>query len=407
MLSTRAPPTDPPPTAQLAPQPTLTTAECVQSRLRLSRPLLAVARRDGSLSRRGSRNRACSSKATQLRDGLWERGTRPSLPPGARSTRPDAAGFAAGFGGGSRGFFDPAAGAAGFGRYFFFGHDFFFGRRFDVFGFDAAFFAFEFFAARGGFAAACRGRQAGFVAAVFETVDRRLRLKFFDRGARFLAGFFHRRDVFAFGRQFQFALDLGQLFRRFHEFGVAAVVFGRRAEALEAFDHAEVEVGDFFALRRGPGFFGFRGAEGADGRVDLGADPVALLDQFVLGQRRRFFDGRRRRFGFVAATAAAARDGERGKRRDQQEQGLVAGSPHEGEASKGIRRLCRGLGKLRPRGSNPDFLVQSEACCHYTRPQRRPFRIRDQAERGSPTRRRGCPRRFSAALRRVLRSGRR
>src|SRR6185369_1862627 len=25
--------------------------------------------------------------------------------------------------------------------------------------------------------------------------------------------------------------------------------------------------------------------------------------------------------------------------------------------------------KLRPRGSNPDFLVQSEACCHYTRPQ--------------------------------------
>ncbi len=26
--------------------------------------------------------------------------------------------------------------------------------------------------------------------------------------------------------------------------------------------------------------------------------------------------------------------------------------------------------KLRPRDSNPDYLVQSEACCHYTRPQR-------------------------------------
>ena len=26
--------------------------------------------------------------------------------------------------------------------------------------------------------------------------------------------------------------------------------------------------------------------------------------------------------------------------------------------------------KLRPRDSNPDYLVQSEACCHYTRAQR-------------------------------------
>src|SRR4051794_2322448 len=38
---------------------------------------------------------------------------------------------------------------------------------------------------------------------------------------------------------------------------------------------------------------------------------------------------------------------------------------------------------LRPRGSNPDFLVQSEACCHYTRPQRRSLRIRDSAEGSS------------------------
>ena len=25
--------------------------------------------------------------------------------------------------------------------------------------------------------------------------------------------------------------------------------------------------------------------------------------------------------------------------------------------------------ELRPRDSNPDYLVQSEACCHYTRPE--------------------------------------
>ena len=29
-----------------------------------------------------------------------------------------------------------------------------------------------------------------------------------------------------------------------------------------------------------------------------------------------------------------------------------------------------GVGSLRPRDSNPDYLVQSEACCHYTRAQR-------------------------------------
>src|ERR1700753_691477 len=48
-------------------------------------------------------------------------------------------------------------------------------------------------------------------------------------------------------------------------------------------------------------------------------------------------------------------------------------------SARGARTRCRkrmrnteassGFGLLRPRDSNPDYLVQSEACCHYTRAQ--------------------------------------
>ena len=64
----------------------------------------------------------------------------------------------------------------------------------------------------------------------------------------------------------------------------------------------------FFALLGRRRFRGFGGAEGADRGIDLGADRISLLDQFDLGQRLRFFDGRRRgRFRpLVVSTAAAA-----------------------------------------------------------------------------------------------------
>jgi hypothetical protein len=39
------------------------------------------------------------------------------------------------------------------------------------------------------------------------------------------------------------------------------------------------------------------------------------------------------------------------------------------EAARAGTPAGSGLTKLRPRDSNPDYLVQSEACCHYTRPQ--------------------------------------
>src|SRR5215218_10567772 len=56
--------------------------------------------------------------------------------------------------------------------------------------------------------------------------------------------------------------------------------------------------------------------------------------------------------------------------------GLLTGAKLAG----GLDAFAGLTGKLRPRGSNPDFLVQSEACCHYTRPQWHSLRIRDSGE---------------------------
>jgi len=160
-------------------------------------------------------------------------------------------------------------------------------------------------------------------AAVFEAVDRRLRLEFFERRRRFARRFAERGGVFAFGRELHFALDLGELFRRFHEFGVAAVVVGRGAQVLQAFHHPEVEVGALFDRVRHRGFRGF-GPEGADGGVDLGADRVSLLNQFRFRQALRFFGGRRGRLGRVV-TAAAAGDRHGREGGEHEEQGLVGG----------------------------------------------------------------------------------
>ena len=130
----------------------------------------------------------------------------------------------------------------------------------------------------------------GFFAAVLEAVAFRLAFEFFERGDGFGPGFFERCGVFAFGREFEFALDLRELFCRGDELGVARF-FLRRSQALETVDHADVEVGDLGGLVRASG-----ARDRADRGVDLGADRVALRDQLGFAQRRGRF-GRGRRFG--------------------------------------------------------------------------------------------------------------
>src|SRR4029077_17496113 len=102
----------------------------------------------------------------------------------------------------------------------------------------------------------------------------------------------------------------------------------------------------------------------ADRGVHLAADAVALGDELGLAQRRLFFDLRLLRRGRAGAAATAAPTGKQGdesQRREGKDEKL---GPHQGiDASSGA-------GLLRPRDSNPDYLVQSEACCHYTRAQR-------------------------------------
>src|SRR5215213_8230101 len=328
-----------------------------------------------------------------------------------------AGGPAAFFAAGGDGAAARAAGAAGFGRGFFwsdfFRGDFFFGRDF----FRGDFF---FFFAAGDVTA----RQSGFRGArrfgtVLESIGGRRFLEVRKRSGHV---FLRRRQAFfvsARGGQLGIARRLGQFVGGVGELFVAFGFVGR-TERLEALDHAAVEVGDLRGLLRG---FGFADVEAADGGVDLGADSVALRDQVRFGQGRLGFGGLRRRGrGLLAAVAAAAgHDQAQGEDHADEGRGLGKSRRHgNGDRSRAKGTQSRDLA-LRPRDSNPDYLVQSEACCHYTRAhgvsrrilraqprllRRRARRGRCRGRRAGARRRRRLPRRRAgAALRRGPLSG--
>ena len=149
-----------------------------------------------------------------------------------------------------------------------------------------------------------RDRGAGSFAALFEAVFAGGGLEFFERRGGAGGSFFA-----AFCRELEFALAAGELVGRGDHVVVAGFVVGR-TEALDPFDHPDVEIGRLGRLLRR---FRFGAAERADGGVDLAADRIAAGDQIGLAQRRRRHcrSGGR---GRVVAAPAAAGDGQCGQR---------------------------------------------------------------------------------------------
>ena len=188
----------------------------------------------------------------------------------------------------------------------------------------------------------------GSFGAVFEAVDRCLLLEFFERRARFLGRFFLGDEVFFLGGFFEVALDHRQFFGRAHEFGVA-VLFARLAEPLDALDHAGVEVGDLARLDRrfGGRFFGR-----PDRRVHLGADRVALADEARLWRASAPPSSSSPSWSSCSSCRHRRSPRPRGRRQ-------AAPEARRTKCRNRMRDIdaSNGFGLLRPRDSNPDYLV--------------------------------------------------
>ena len=216
---------------------------------------------------------------------------------------------------------------------------------------------------------------------------------------------------------FDFALGLGEFFGGSDEFGVAAVVAFRRAQVLAAVRPCRCRGWRLCSIGPACAFGGFESSAPTAALTSAQiASPCVISSALVSAAGSSVV---------VAAVVSVVspppppQPATPAPQRGEQEQERLAGGLIEGEASRAIRRLCRGSRELRPRDSNPDYLVQSEACCHYTRPQRRLpgyRRAEAQDDRGevavgvgerSPRPRRRRRRRASGAPRRGLRSARR